>query len=70
MYEVVVESVRPVSRLFVEVPTGGILSRIDLLIVEELHKSIEAGSYTCSKKRTDPVDPMVSRELRRGNSRT
>lgn len=47
---------------------GGILSRICLLIVEELHQRIKPRCEQRPQGRTQPINPVVSRELPRRNS--
>jgi hypothetical protein len=46
------------------------LSRVDLLIIEELDEVVESSSNSGTEARSDPVDPMVCEELGRDYSGT
>jgi hypothetical protein len=43
--------------------TRGILTRIDLLVVHELDPAIERACRESTHQRTQPVDPVVVREV-------
>lgn len=58
------------SAVLVKVSACRVLSRVYLLIVEELHEVVEASSHGSAEAWPDPVDPVVSEEFGRGYSRT
>jgi hypothetical protein len=48
--------------LLAEVSTRGILSRVDLLVVEVLDEAVESSSDRSSENRSNPVDPVITGE--------
>jgi hypothetical protein len=53
-----------------EISLCRILSRIGLFVVEVLHESVITCSQGAAKERSDPVDPVIPRELRSSDSGT
>jgi hypothetical protein len=58
------------SSVCVRICACRVLSRVDLLIIEELDEVVESSSNSGTEARSDPVDPMVCEELGRDYSGT
>lgn len=54
--------------LLVLVPARGVLSRVCIFIIEELHKMVESACQESAHQWAQPIDPMIRWKIGRGDT--